>query len=361
MKLLAAIALVLIFGVPARLAYPADGRRTPVEIHVLSLDTRCDAVGSDFVAGLNGVFSAESLAISGSIRRVATPNHFRRAPPGERASVTLFLTLQSEGSAGWSHPQPPDTTTSYYDQHLLITGSFDRRHLFWTTTRRFRSRLWSGDMGRADFCWRSGRNIGLIALEALHRDRRAMKQNEQLALMPIVKTRAETEWVRKASQKRKRNVLTDTTLTFHWKPGVWFMHMRVDCDREDGMEAVISDPKGKALCPLLRATWGTQVANKCDCMALAMGPREGSPGLAFVSTSSWRPKRNPYRIRVKGLAPCRIVVSVGAQYSSNPHWAVPDTVNIGQGEELAWTATWGSATTGDSTRVTLQRIVRSNQ
>jgi hypothetical protein len=75
-------------------------------------------------------------------------------------------------------------------------------------------------MDRADFCWRSGRNIGLIALEALHRDRRDLGKNERLALLPIVRLHSEIQWVRKQPQKHgKPNVLTDTTLTFPFQAG----------------------------------------------------------------------------------------------------------------------------------------------
>ncbi len=150
-------------------------------------------------------------------------------------------------------------------------------------------------------------------------------------------------------------VLTDTTLTFHWTPGVWFMLARVDCDREDGVQAVITDPNGNVLCPLQSRLWGTAVANKCDCIAGSFGPREGTHGASFVSTSTWEPARGLYRIRVKGLAPCRIVVSGGAQFSRQPHWAAADTMSIGPGEECAWTAQWGRVTAGDSSRVTLHR------
>src|SRR5207249_6696420 len=59
------IALVLAFGVQAPAHFTAD-RRTPVEIHFVSWGRRCDAVDPDFVAGFDGAFSAESLAISGS-------------------------------------------------------------------------------------------------------------------------------------------------------------------------------------------------------------------------------------------------------------------------------------------------------
>jgi len=212
-------------------------------------------------------------------------------------------------------------------------------------------------MDRADFCWRSGRNIGLVALEALHRDSRALRDSERLALMPIVRMHTETEWLPKeAPQKRKGNVLTDTTLAFHWKPGVWFMLMRVDCNREDGMEAVITDPNGKVLCPLQSTAWGATVANKCDCMAFTMGPREGAQGSSSVSASSWNPRQGLYRIQVKGLASSRIVVSWGAQFSRQPHWAAGDTASIAPGEELVWMAKWGSVTAGDSTGVTLQRV-----
>lgn len=179
--------------------------------------------------------------------------------------------------------------------------------------------------------------------------------------MPIVQMHTETEWLAKEPpQKPKRNVLADTTLAFHWRPGVWFMLMRVDCDREDGMEAVITDPSAKALCPPQSATWGTSVVNKCDCMAFAIGPREGAHGSSFVSASSWNPRQGPYRIQVKGRASCRIVVSGGAQFSRQPHWAAADTVRIGPGEELAWTAKWGGVTAGDSTRVTLERVGSSH-
>ena len=212
MKPLAGIALVLVFGVQAPAHFTAD-RRTPVEVHFVSWGRRCGAVDPDFIAGFDGAFSAESLAISGSTLRMATPNRFRRAHSGERAPAKLFLTLRYEGGEAWDRPPSTDTTTSNHDEHLLITGAIDRRRVFWTTTHRFRSRLWSGDMDRADFCWRSGRNIGLVALEALHRDRRAVKESERLALMPLVRMRTETEWVPKeARQKRKRNELADTTL-----------------------------------------------------------------------------------------------------------------------------------------------------
>ena len=68
------------------------------------------------------------------------------------------------------------------------------------------------------------------------------------------------------------------------------MLMRVDCDREDGMEAVITDPNGKVLCPLQSTAWGATVADKCDCMAFRMGPREGTQGSCFLSASSWNPR-----------------------------------------------------------------------
>ena len=341
--------------VPAH--FTAD-RRTPVEIHFVSWGRRCDAVDPDFIAGFDGAFSAESLAISGSTLRMATTNRFRRAHSGERAPVKLFLTLRYEGSEAWDRPPPTDTTTSNHDEHLLITGAIDRRHLFWTTTHGFRSRLWSGDMDRADFCWRSARNIGLVALEALHRDSRALSESQRLALMPIVRMHTQTEWVHKEAppRHRKRNVLADTTLAFHWKPGVWFMLMRVDCDREDGMEAVITDPNGKVLCPLQSTAWGATVADKCDCMAFRMGPREGTQGSCFLSASSWNPRPGLYRIQVKGLASSRIVVTGGAQFSPQPHWAAGDTASIGPGEELKWMVKWGNVTAGDSTRVTLQRV-----
>jgi hypothetical protein len=150
-------------------------------------------------------------------------------------------------------------------------------------------------------------------------------------------------------------VLTDTTLTFHWTPGVWFMLARVDCDREDGMDAIITDPSGKVLCPLESSAWGATVANKCDCIAAHFGPREGAHGVSCVSTSAWEPRRGLYRIRVRGLAQCRIVVRGGGQFSRQPHWAAADTMNIGPGEEHAWTAQWGGVTAGDSSRVTLRR------
>ena len=67
-------------------------------------------------------------------------------------------------------------------------------------------------------------------------------------------------------------VLRDTSLAFHRTPGVWFMLLRVDCDREDGMEAEIIDPSGKVLCPLRVGNPGaTMVANRCDCLALRLG------------------------------------------------------------------------------------------
>jgi hypothetical protein len=158
----------------------------------------------------------------------------------------------------------------------------------------------------------------------------------------------------------RASVLTDTTLTFHSTPGVWFMLMRVDCDRDDGMEAVITDPDGKVLCPLQSRAWGATVANKCDCFAANFGPRESAHGTSFVSASAWHPRRGLYRIRVKGLAPCRIVVRAGAQFSPRPHWAATDTVSIGPGEERTWSAKWGGVTAGDSSRVTLQRVGGSN-
>ena len=130
----------------------------------------------------------------------------------------------------------------------------------------------------------------------------------------------------------------------------------VDCDREDGMEAVITDPNGKVLCPLQSTAWRATVANKCDCLAFGIGPGEGSRGSSFVSASSWNPGRGLYRIQVKGLASSRIVVCAGAQFSRQPHWAAGDTASIGPGDELAWMAKWGSVTPGDSTRVTLQRV-----
>jgi len=353
-----AIALVLAFGMQAP-AQSTAGRRTPVEIRLVSWGRPCDAIDPDFIAGFESAFSVESLAISGSTLRLAVPNRFRRAHSGVRAAVNLLLTLRYEGSEAWDRPLSTDTTTSNHDEHLLITGSIDRRHQFWTTTHRFRSRLCSGDMDRGDFCWRSGRNIGLVALEALHRDCRALSEGERLALMPIVRMHTETEWLPKeAHPKRERYVLTDTTLAFHWKPGVWFMLLRVDCDREDGFQAVITDPNGKVLCPLQTAA--QQVANKCDCMGFGMGPREGAHGWSFVSASSWNPRRGPYRIQVKGLAPCRVVVSGGAQFSRNPHWGAADTLSIGPGEELVWTANWGDVAAGDSTRVTVRRVGSSN-
>ena len=158
----------------------------------------------------------------------------------------------------------------------------------------------------------------------------------------------------------RANVFSDTTLAFHWKPGVWFMLLRVDCDRDDGMEASIADPSGKILCPLQSMAWSTPVANKCDCIAGNFGPREGSHGSSFVSVSSWRPRQGPYRIRVRGLAPCRIVVRGGAQFSPQPHWGATDTLSIGPGEEFAWTAKWGAVTAGDSSRVALQRVRSSS-
>jgi hypothetical protein len=125
------------------------------------------------------------------------------------------------------------------------------------------------------------------------------------------------------------------------------------------MQAVITDPNGKILCPLRNTNWGATVANKCDCMAFSMGPREGGNGLSVVDASAWQPRQGLYRIQVKGLAPCRIVVSGGAQFSRNPHWAAADTTSIGLGEELAWTAKWGGVTAGDSTRVTLERVTHA--
>jgi hypothetical protein len=158
----------------------------------------------------------------------------------------------------------------------------------------------------------------------------------------------------------RANVLSDTTLAFHWTPGVWFMLMRVDCDRDGGMEAVITDANGKVLCPLQNKAWGATVANKCDCMAASIGPREGAHGSSFVSASAWHPRRGLYRIRVKGLALCRIVVSAGAIFSRQPHWGAADTVNIGPREERVWEARWGDVSTGDSSRVALQRARSSN-
>jgi len=249
MKPLAAIVLVLAFGVQARPAHSTAGHRTPVEIHLVSVGSGCGTADPD----------------------------------------------------------------------------------------------WAGDMDRPDYCWRSGRG------------------SEQLALMPIVRLHTETEWIRKeAPQKRdKRNVLADTTLVFHWKPGVWFMLMRVDCDREAGMEAVITDPNGKVLCPLPIRPWAATVANKCDCLGFSFGHgfgHGGAHGPSFLSASAWHPRPGLYRIRVKGLAPCRIVVTGGAQFSRQPHWGAADAVSIGPGEERAWAARWKGVTAGDSSRVTLQRV-----
>jgi hypothetical protein len=151
-------------------------------------------------------------------------------------------------------------------------------------------------------------------------------------------------------------VLRDTSLAFHWTPGVWFMLLRVDCDREDGMEAEIIDPSGKVLCPLRVGNPGaTMVANRCDCLALSLGPREGSRGWSAVDATAWKPKRGLYGIRVKGLAPCKVMVSGGAAFSRSPHWAPADTMMIGPGEEHFWTAQWGAIKQGDSSRVRLHR------
>jgi hypothetical protein len=353
---------VLTLAVQARPAHCTPVRRTPVAVHLTSWAS-CDTADTAFIAGFEGAFSADSLAIKGSTHRTAIANRFRRARSGEGAAVDLFIVLRWEGSEKWDRPPATDTTTSNHDAHVLITVAIDRHGLFGSTTHHFRARLWSGDMDRADFCWRSGRNIGLVALEALHRDSKKLEWNEPLALMPIVRMYSGADWVREEPppKHRKGNVLADTTLAFHWKPGVWFMLMRVDCDREDGMEAVITDPNGKVLCPLRNTTSGATVANKCDCIAFNMGPREGGRGSSFVDASAWHPQRGPYRIQVTGLAPCRIVVSGGAQFSPHPHWAMADTTSIGPGEELAWTAKWGDVTAGDSTRVTLQRVGSLNR
>src|SRR5262245_20821475 len=96
-------------------------------------------------------------------------------------------------------------------------------------------------------------------------------------------------------------VLRDTSLAFHATPGVWFMLLRVDCDREAGMNAEVTDPSGRILCPLKVGNPGAEVvANRCDCMALSIGPREGSQGTSFVSADSWKPVRGLYQIRVRG-------------------------------------------------------------
>ena len=92
----------------------------------------------------------------------------------------------------------------------------------------------------------------------------------------------------------------------------------------------------------------------------SLGPREGERGFSFVSASLWHPMLGAYRIRVKGLASSRIVVSGGAQFSRQAHWAAGDTASIGPGEALAWMAKWGSVVAGDSTRVALQRVGTSS-
>jgi len=165
------------------------------------------------------------------------------------------------------------------------------------------------------------------------------------ALVPPVRGESESE-----------KVLADTSLTFHWTPGAWFMLLRVDCNRQLGMEAEVTDPSGKVLCPLKAgSTWATQVANRCDCFAFNHGPIEGGGGFAFVSASLWKPSRAPYRIRVRCDATCEIRVSVGAQFSRTPHWGEADTLTIGPGDERVWTARWGNILHGDSSRVSLQR------
>lgn len=154
-------------------------------------------------------------------------------------------------------------------------------------------------------------------------------------------------------------VFTDTTRVFHWTPGVWFMLLRVDCDREDGMEAEIVDPGGNVLCPLkVGNALAVMVTNRCDCMAFGLGPREGSHGSSFVSTSAWNPRRGHYLIRVKGLAPCTIRVSGGAQFSEKVYWGLADTLGLGVGRKYEWTARWGDVAPGDSSRTKVQRAGR---
>ncbi len=152
-------------------------------------------------------------------------------------------------------------------------------------------------------------------------------------------------------------ILTDTSLAFHSTPGIWFMLMRVDCDQPQGMEAEITDPTGKVICPLRGGNSGaTAVANRCDCLGASIGPREGSiPGSSFLSAACWQPGTGPYRIRVKGLARCRITVSAGAHYSPTPHWGPTDSLTIEPGEEFTWSVWWGNVAAGDSTRATLRR------
>jgi hypothetical protein len=134
------------------------------------------------------------------------------------------------------------------------------------------------------------------------------------------------------------------------------MLMRVDCNLMTGMEAVISDPDGKVLCPIHDGAWGSaQVKNRCDCMGMAFEPDEGAPGNSFLDAATWHPKKGLYHIRVKGRAPCKIVIGAGAMCSRTPHWTFTDSLNIESGEELVWTAKWGSIGR-DSTRVILQRL-----
>jgi hypothetical protein len=101
MKPLTAIVLVLAFGAQVRPAQSTAGHRTPVEVHLVSVGGRCDTADPDFIAGLDGAFSAESLTISKSEVRTTIPNRFRRARSGKKATVVLFLSLQYEGSEAW--------------------------------------------------------------------------------------------------------------------------------------------------------------------------------------------------------------------------------------------------------------------